>query len=95
MEIIQSVRIPIDELNDKLHYMLIGETMSGSKWSTGKVKRAFKAEFSQEERDMCFSIWRKARKWCLRALPQEPVEMYMDEYKLWIKLKDFILKYCC
>ena len=92
MEILTSVRIPIEELNDKLHYRLIAETMSGSKWTTGKVKNAFKAEFSDEERDICFQIWRKSRKWYLYSLPTEPVEMYMSEYKVWLKLKDFILQ---
>jgi hypothetical protein len=95
MEIIMSVRIPTSELDDKLHYKLIAETMSGSKWSTSKIKRAFQAEFSPIERETCFSIWRKARRWYLREFPTEPVEMYKTEYDLWVKLKDFIVKNFC
>ena len=94
MEIIQGVRISVDELNDELHYRLIAETMSGSKWTTGKVKKAFVSQFSQEERDSCFSIWRRARKWYLYSLPTNPIEMSMVEYELWQKLKNFILQYC-
>lgn len=94
MEIILSVRIPVEELNDRLHYRLIAETMSSSTWTTGKIKRAFKAEFSPEEIDLSFNIWRKARRWYLYELPKEPVEIYKSEYDLWIKLKDFILKNC-
>ena len=94
MEVVVVLRIPVDELNDKLHYKLICEQMCVSTWMTGKIQRVFKEKFSKEEREMCTKIYQKAYRWFFRALPQEPVEMYMDEYKLWIKLKDFILKYC-
>lgn len=94
MEIIQVVRIPVNELNDVLHYRLICEAMCGSKWQTGKVQRVFKSEFLPAEREKCIQIYRKAYGWFLRKLPEEPVEMYMYEYKLWMRLKDFILKYC-
>lgn len=93
MEIIQSIRIPVGELNDVLHYRLICETMCSSKWQTGKIQRMFKQEFLPAEREKCRQIYRKAYAWSLRTLPVEPVEMYMYEYELWIRLKDFILKY--
>ena len=95
MEIIQMVRIPVDELNDKLHYRLICETIENSKlWYSGKVQANFRAEFSKSERDMCVEIYQKSFKLCYRELPQEPLEMSMSVYKLWLKLGDFILKYC-
>lgn len=94
MEIITSVRIPIEELADRLHYRLICEQMGSDKWRTGKVQRAFRAEFSDEERVECEKIYKKAYRWYLKALPSEEVEMYMTEYKLWLKLKDFIVKHC-
>ena len=94
MEIVTSVRIPLEELNDRLHYRLICEQMGSDKWKTGKVRRAFEAEFSEEERAECERIYKKAHRWYLKALPTEPVEMYMTEYKLWGKLKNFIVKHC-
>ena len=94
MEIVTSVRIPIEELNDRLHYRLICEQMGSDRWRTGKVQRAFTVEFSYEEIVECKRIYKKAHRWYLKELPQEPVEMYMDEYKLWRKLKDFIVKHC-
>lgn len=94
MEIITSVRIPIEELNDRLHYRLICEQMGSEKWKTGKVQRAFIAEFSAKEIAECERIYKKAHRWYLKALPVEPVEMYLDEYKLWKKLKNFIVKHC-
>lgn len=84
-----------DEVRDKLHYDLICSSMEGSSWGTAPVKRAYKEQFTEDERDyISHTIKPKAHRWYLvTGLPPE-VKMDYDEYKLWRKLCRFCAEYC-
>ena len=95
MKITTNVVLDIDELNDKLHYRLICETTHSSLWNTGKIKRAFNSEFTEEEKVVVEQIRKKSHRWYLHSLPKElTVTMSSDEFKIWKKLKNFCVKYC-
>ena len=79
----------------QLGYRLICESMGGSLWKTGKVKRAYEEHFNEQERhNIKFRLYPKAYQWYLKTGVPDKVEMSELEYKLWVKLKDFCVKYC-
>ena len=80
-----------DEINEKIPYALVAETMSGARWNTGRRKRLMKQYFTESEIDAIYRLHKQAYSWYLvKGVPDE-VKMTMNTYKLWDKLA----KFCC
>ncbi len=78
-----------EEIQSKIAYSLICETMGGSRWETGKRKRLFVAEFTETERNVCRVLYKQAYDWYLRKGVPEQVKMTPKTLFLWEKLANF------
>lgn len=78
-----------DEIPRELPYMVIGEMTSRSVWDTGKRRRRWSTEFTEQEREACYKIIKQAKRWLLgRGIPDE-VKMTTGTFALWQKLGNF------
>lgn len=78
-----------DEIQRKLAYPLICETMGSARWETGKRRRLWVAQFTKEERRKCYGIKAQADRWHLKKGVPDKVRMSLDTYFLWQKLEAF------
>lgn len=80
-----------DEIQERIPYALVAETMSGARWGTGKRKRLMKQWFTEAEIDAIYRLHKQAHSWyCVKGVPEE-VTMSVNTYNLWQKLANF----CC
>ena len=80
-----------DEIQERIPYALVAETMSGARWGTGKRKRLMKVLFTEAEIEAICRLHKQAYSWyCVKGVPDE-VKMSVDTYNLWQKLATF----CC
>lgn len=80
-----------DEINQKIPYAVVCETMSGAHWNTGKRKRLMKQHFTETEIDAIYRMHKQARTWCLvKGVPDE-LRIMPKTLALWNKLAAF----CC
>lgn len=80
-----------DEIQERIPYALVAETMSGARWGTGKRKRLMKQFFTESEIDAIYRLHKQAYSWyCVKGVPEE-VKMSVKTYCLWQKLANF----CC
>ena len=80
-----------DEIQERIPYALVAETMSGARWNTGRRKRLMKQYFTESEIDAIYRLHKQAYSWHLvKGVPDE-VKMTMNTYHLWQKLANF----CC
>lgn len=80
-----------DEVNERIPYALVAETMSGARWGTGKRKRLMKQQFTESEIDAIYRLHKQAYDWYLRKGVPDEVKMTVRTYELWQKLASF----CC
>lgn len=78
-----------DEIQQTLPYAIIGETASRVIWETSKRKRLFAQTFTEQERDLCYSIIAQAKKWLLRTGVPDDVKMRFTTLALWHRLAAF------
>ena len=83
-----------DEIQQRLPYDLIGETASCAVWNTGRRKRLFKERFTETERELCYEIIKRAKKWLLVTGVPESEKMRATTFALWIRLGEFCLEIC-
>lgn len=80
-----------DEINQNIPYPIIAETMSGSRWDTGKRKRMMKERFDETEINAIYRMHKQARQWYLiKGVPDE-LRITPHILALWHKLASF----CC
>lgn len=80
-----------DEIQERIPYAVVAETMSSSRWNTGKRKRLMKERFTESEIEATYRLHRMARDWYLyKGVPEEAI-MTLTTYDLWQKLANF----CC
>ena len=80
-----------DEIQERIPYALVAETMSGARWGTGKRKRLMKQWFTKAEIEAIYRLHKQAYSWyCVKGVPEE-VKMTVNTYNLWQKLANF----CC
>ena len=80
-----------DEIQERIPYALVAETMSGARWGTGKRKQLMKQWFTESEIDAIYRLHKQAYSWyCVKGVPEE-VKMSFNTYDLWQKLANF----CC
>ena len=80
-----------DEINQNIPYPVVAETMSGSRWDTGKRKRMMKERFDETEMNAIYRMHKQARQWYLiKGVPDE-LRITPHILALWHKLASF----CC
>jgi hypothetical protein len=80
-----------DEIQERIPYAIVAETMSGAVWNTGKRKRLMKQYFTEAEIDATYRLHKQAYDWYLRKGVPDEIKMTMNTYYLWQKLANF----CC
>jgi hypothetical protein len=78
-----------EEIQSAISYPLICETMCGSRWGTGKRRREWVANFTDEERKACSKLKNTAYDWYCRKGVPDKVMMYPQTFELWGKLEAF------
>lgn len=80
-----------EEIQERIPYAIVAETMSSAVWNTMRRKRLAKEFFTEVEMDAIYRLHRQARDWYLyKGVPDE-VKMTVKTYCLWQKLANF----CC
>lgn len=80
-----------DEINRQIPYAIVSETMSSSRWNTGKRKRLMKEQFTETEIDAIYRMHKQAHSWHLvKGVPDE-LRITPHILALWHKLAAF----CC
>ena len=80
-----------DEIRENIPYPVIAETMSCSRWNTGKRKRMMSEQFTDVEINAIYRIHKQARQWYLvKGVPDE-LKITPHILVLWHKLASF----CC
>lgn len=80
-----------EEIQERIPYAIIAETMSSAVWNTMKRRRLAKEFFTDAEIDAIYRLRNQARDWYLyKGVPDE-VKMTVQTYNLWQKLANF----CC
>jgi transposase len=80
-----------DEIQERIPYPIVAETMSRAVWNTGKRKRLMKQYFTESEIEATYRLHKQAYDWYLRKGVPDEVKMTLHTYELWHKLADF----CC
>lgn len=78
-----------DEICTEIPYNLITETVEGSRWSTGKRRRMYFQDFSEQEREAIRPLIKQAYQWSLVKGPPEKLRLTPKTLLLWQKLGDF------
>ena len=80
-----------DEIQERIPYPIVAETMSRAIWNTSKRKRLMKQHFTESEIEAIYRLHRQAYSWYLvKGVPDE-VKMTLHTYELWQRLANF----CC
>jgi len=78
-----------EEIQQKVPYALVCETMGGSRWGTGTRKRKFAQEFTESEREHIYQMGKQAHSWYLvKGVPDE-LRMAPQTFLLWQRLANF------
>lgn len=78
-----------DDIQRQIPYAVICETRYGRAWETGKRRRRWLAEFSEQERKAASKLFSQAHQWYLRTGVPEKIVMSTSTYALWQKLGAF------
>lgn len=80
-----------EEIQERIPYAIVAETMSSAIWNTGRRKRLMKQFFTEAEIEAIYRLHRIARNWYMyKGVPDEAT-MTTSTYDLWQKLANF----CC
>lgn len=85
------MRFNRDEITELIPYSLICETMCGSKWGTGRVRRKFLETFSLTERETISRLKAQAYKWHLVTGVPESITMKPKTLDIWQRLAEFCM----
>ena len=80
-----------EDIQERIPYAIVAETMSSSIWNTGRRKRLMKQFFTEAEVEAIYRLHKQAHSWHLRKGVPDEVKMSVQTYYLWQKLADF----CC
>ena len=78
-----------DDIQKRLPYMLLWETRSSSRWQTGRRKRLYQEQFTEQERHAASRIFSQARQWAAITGAPDNVTMSIRTAELWEKLGRF------
>lgn len=83
------MKLTVEEVRANIPYDLICMVRYGCTWSSGRRRRAWLADFTEEERRATGRLFRQAHDWTVgRGVPDE-VTMTEKTFRLWRKLAEF------
>ena len=85
----EMIRMSATEIRTTIPYSLICMTRYGSAWDTGKRRRAWLADFSEEERRAATQLFQTAHDWTVGRGVPDTVRMNVKTFFLWHKLGEF------
>lgn len=78
-----------EEVDTNIAYSLICFSRYGSAWDTGRRRRAWLADFTEEERRAACRLFKQARGWTVGRGVPDKVMMTEKTFRLWRKLAEF------
>lgn len=85
------LKLSREEIQERIPYTLVSETMSSSRWNTGKRKRLMKEYFTESEIVAVRRLYSQAHSWHLvKGVPEE-ITLSFSTLNLWDRLAEF----CC
>ena len=82
------MKLTAEEVRASIPYDLICMVRYGCTWSSGRRRRAWLADFTEEERRAAGRLFKQARSWTVgRGVPDE-VTMTEKTFHLWRKLAE-------
>lgn len=85
----EMIRMSATEIRTTIPYSLICMTRYGSAWNTGKRRRAWLTDFSEEERRTATRLFQTAHDWTVGRGVPDVVRMGTKTFFLWRKLGEF------
>ena len=83
------VSLTREEIEELIPYKVVAETMSCSRWNTGKRKRLMKEQFTETEINASYRMHQQARDWFIyKGVPDE-IKIKPTTIALWHKLAAF------
>ena len=83
------IELTREEVQEKIAYALICETMGGARWDTGTRRRKWKEFFTESEQKECEKLYKTANQWYLVKGVPDVVKMTSDTLRMWQKLEEF------
>lgn len=78
-----------EEIQQKIPYQLVCETMGSAKFATKRVKQRYLESFSWEEINKIVLFRRQAHKWHLVSGVPDELRITPSDLALWVKLGEF------
>lgn len=85
----QMMKLTVEEVRANIPYDLICMVRYGSAWDTGRRRRAWLANFTEEERRAACRLFKQARGWTVGRGVPDKVTMTEKTFCLWRKLAEF------
>lgn len=83
------VSLTPEEVRASIPYDLICMVRYGCTWNTGRRRRAWQLDFTEDEKKAAGRLFRQSFEWtCGRGLPCT-IRMTMNTFNLWRKLGEF------
>ena len=83
------VELSHDEVVKKIPYAVVCEGRYGKDWNTGRRKRLWKEQFTEEEQKAATRLFQQSRTWYLVKGVPDSVKMTLGTLALWHKLGAF------
>lgn len=77
------------EVHASIPYSLICMTRFGAHWETGRRRRRWLKEFTEQEREAATRLFNLSHRWLLTTGVPETVRMTPQTFALWQKLGNF------
>lgn len=78
-----------EEIKEQIPYAIVAETMSSSKWNTGRRKRLMKEQFIEPEIDIIYRLGKQAHRWHLTTGVPEELKLTLHTFQMWTRLANF------
>ena len=83
------IKLDREEIQTKIPYALICETMGSSTWDTGKRRRAYDEAFTKAEQEECENLGKLAHKWHLVKGAPDSYSTDAHTIEMWTRLATF------
>jgi hypothetical protein len=78
-----------EEVNARIPYALVCMTRFGAHWETGRRRRRWLEEFTEQERTAATRLFNQSHRWLLTTGVPDTVRMTVQTFALWMKLGEF------
>lgn len=85
----EMLKMSATEVHATIPYSLICMTRYGSSWDTGRCRRGWLSNFSEEERKAATRLFQTAHDWTVGRGVPDIVRMSTKTFFLWRKIGDF------